>query len=112
MDEDEEEEDAEEEDELDEEEENDVFNKDLGRKLLGDTKHYCPVMLKEKGVLWPGMPECAAKYRERVYFFSSVECRQQFLDDPTQYLPVDRPLKVTLNILKTSSFELEAKNVL
>lgn len=34
---------------MEEEEENDVFNKDLGRKMFGDTKHYCPVMLKEKG---------------------------------------------------------------
>ena len=49
MDEDEEEEDAEEGEEIDEEEENDVFNKDLGRKQFGDTKHYCPVMLKETG---------------------------------------------------------------
>ena len=94
MDEDEEEEDLEEEEEFDEEDENDVFNKDLGRKQFGDTKHYCPVMLKEKGVLWPGVAEYAAKYRERVYFFSSLDCRRQFLDDPTQYLPVDRPLKV------------------
>ena len=44
------------------------------------------------------MPECAAKHRERVYFFSSIECRRQFLDDPTQYLPVHRPLKVNWNI--------------
>ena len=49
MDEDEEEEDAEEDEEIDEEDENDVFNKDLGKKQFGDTKHYCPVMLKEKG---------------------------------------------------------------
>jgi hypothetical protein len=51
MDEDEEEEDAdaEEDEEIDEEDEKDVFNKDLGKKLYGDTKHYCPVMLKEKG---------------------------------------------------------------
>lgn len=49
MDEDEEEEDAEEDEEIEEEDENDIFNKDLGRKQFGDTKHYCPVMLKEKG---------------------------------------------------------------
>ena len=50
MDEDEEEEDAEEDEEMDDEEDvNDVFNKDLGKKQFGDTKHYCPVMLKEKG---------------------------------------------------------------
>ena len=95
MDEDEEEEDAVDEDEeLVEEEENDVFNRDFGRKVFGDTKHYCPVMLKENGVLWPGVPECAAKYRERVYFFSTPDCRRQFLDDPTRYLPIDRPLQV------------------
>lgn len=94
MDEDEEEEDAEEDDEFDEEEDNDVFNKDLKRKLFGDTKHYCPVMLKERGVLWPGIPECAAKYRERVYYFSNSENRKMFIEDPTQYLPIDAPLKV------------------
>lgn len=49
MDEDEEEEDAEDDEEMEEEDENDIFNKDMGRKQFGDTKHYCPVMLKEKG---------------------------------------------------------------
>ena len=104
MDQDEEEEDAEEDDELDEEEDTDLFNREFRRKLFGDTKHFCPVMLKERGVLWPGVQECAAKYRERVYYFSNEECRRQFIQDPMQYLPIDRPLKVK----KYASFKYRA----
>ena len=91
MDQDEEEEDFAEEEEEEEEEEEDIYNKDK-KKIFGDTNHYCPVMLKEKFVLWPGIAECAAKYRERTYFFSSPESRGVFLDDPESFLPSNRPL--------------------
>lgn len=94
MDQDEEEEDFAEEEEEEEEEDDDIFNKDK-KKIFGDTKHYCPVMLKEKDVLWPGMSDCASKYRERTYFFSSLDARATFLDDPEVYLSVDKPLQVT-----------------
>ncbi len=97
MDQDEEEEDqaAAEEEEFDEEEdeEEDVFNKDK-QKPFGDTRHYCPVALKENCVLWPGQAECAAKYRERVYYFSTEDARVKFLDDPLKYLAAKEPLKV------------------
>ncbi|XP_067049308.1 adenylate kinase 9-like [Acropora muricata] len=92
MDQDEEEEDFGEEDEEEEEEEEDIFTRDK-KKIFGDTSHYCPVMLKDKSVLWPGIAECAAKYRERTYFFSSTEARATFLANPTSYLPIDRPLE-------------------
>lgn len=94
MDQDEEEEDFGEEDEEEEEEEEDIFIRDK-RKVFGDTSHYCPVMLKDKNVLWPGIAECAAKYRERTYFFSSTEARATFLANPASYLPIDRPLEVS-----------------
>ena len=69
MDQDEEEEDAEGEDEEDEDEEGEQFNREK-KKIFGDTRYYCPVLLKENNVLVPGLMECAAKYRERTYFFS------------------------------------------
>ena len=93
MDQDEEEEDIGEEDEEEEEEEDDLFNNDK-KKIYGDTNHYCPVMLKENFVLWPGMAECAAKYRERTYFFSSPEARATFLTGPDNYLAKEKPLQV------------------
>eukprot|EP00795_Rhopilema_esculentum_P017699 gene17699-9356_t len=94
MDQDEEEEDlAADEDEYDDDQDDeDVFNKEK-RKPFGDTKHYCPVALKESTVLWPGSPDCAAKYREKVYYFSSPEARTKFLDNPKGYLPDREPLK-------------------
>lgn len=93
MDQDEEEEDFAEEEEEEEEEEEDIYNKDK-KKIFGETNHYCPVMLKERNVLWPGIAECASKYRERTYFFSSPETRATFLDDPESFLPKDKPLEV------------------
>ena len=93
MDQDEEEEDFAEEEEEEEEEEEDIYNKDK-KKIFGDTNHYCPVMLKDKFVLWPGIAECAAKYRERTYFFSSTETRSTFLEDPESFIPNNKPLEV------------------
>ena len=93
MDQDEEEEDFAEEEEEEEEEEEDIYNKDK-KKIFGDTNHFCPVMLKERNVLWPGIAECAAKYRERTYFFSSPEARTTFLDDPESFIPSEKPLEV------------------
>ena len=94
MDQDEEEEDFAEEEEEEEEEEEDIYTKDK-KKIFGDTSQFCPVMLREKNVLWPGIAECAAKYRERTYFFSSPEARATFLEDPDSFLPQDKPLEVS-----------------
>ena len=96
MDQDEEEEDmADDEDEDYEEEEEDMFNKEK-KKPFGDTRNYCPVALKDDNVLWPGSPEFAAKYRERVYYFSSPEARKKFLDSPKEFLAKNEPLKVSV----------------
>ena len=59
------------------------------RKHLGDTSFYCPVILKEKGVLWPGNPEISAKFREKVYYLSSYEARERFVHEPAKYVSKD-----------------------
>ena len=49
------------------------------RKPWGDTAHFCPVALKEQGVLWPGNEEYALRYctsrgdcqRQHVYRLSN-----------------------------------------
>lgn len=64
------------------------------KKTLGDTNYFCPVVLKENGVLWPGNPEIAARYREKNYYMSSNENRDKFLLDPEIYLPKDKPFTV------------------
>ena len=64
------------------------------KKPLGDTNHYCPVALKETSVLFPGNPEVAAKYREKVYYFSSNDARDKFLANPEEFLPRNGPPKV------------------
>jgi len=61
------------------------------KKQLGDTSFYCPVSLTEKGVLWPGDPECSAKYREKIYYFADETAREKFLATPDAFLPKDSP---------------------
>ena len=64
------------------------------KKQLGDLNYYCPVALQDKGVLWPGNPEVAAKFREKIYYLSTPEARDKFLEDPTVFLPKDKPFNV------------------
>ncbi|XP_016073041.1 PREDICTED: adenylate kinase 9 [Miniopterus natalensis] len=87
---------AEVEEELEEEEEEEEENEDRvkeKKRHFGDTKHFCPVVLKENFVLQPGNPEEAAKYREKVYYFSSPEAKDKFLDHPQEYVAHNEPLK-------------------
>ncbi|KAI4567298.1 hypothetical protein MJG53_008876 [Ovis ammon polii x Ovis aries] len=82
--------------ELEEEEEEEEENEDTikeKKRHLGDTKHFCPVALKENFVLQPGTPEEAAKYREKIYYFSSPEAKEKFLEQPEEYVAHDEPLK-------------------
>ena len=65
------------------------------KKQFGDTKHFCPVQYKESYVLWPGNPEIGAKYREKVYYFSSTEARDKYLAEPTLYVAKGKPFKVS-----------------
>ena len=98
MDQDEEEEDlADDDDESEEEEdEEDIFIKEK-KKPFGDTRNYCPVALKDDNVLWPGSPEFAAKYREKVYYFSTPDARTKFLGSPKEFLAENEPLKVSVS---------------
>ncbi|XP_069370668.1 adenylate kinase 9 [Paralichthys olivaceus] len=63
------------------------------KRLLGDTHHFCPVALKNQNVLWPCTGEIAAKYREKIFYFSSTEARDAFLRNPTQFVAKTEPLK-------------------
>ncbi|KAJ8788678.1 hypothetical protein J1605_022423 [Eschrichtius robustus] len=78
--------------EEEEEEENEDRIKEK-RRHLGDTKHFCPVALKENFILQPGSTEEAAKYREKIYYFSSPEAKEKFLEQPEDYVAHDEPLK-------------------
>lgn len=61
---------------------------------MGDTKHFCPVVLKENFVLQPGSTEEAVKYREKIYYFSTPEAKEKFLEHPEDYVSQNEPLKV------------------
>ncbi|XP_042746128.1 adenylate kinase 9 [Lagopus leucura] len=63
------------------------------KRHMGDTKHFCPVSLKEDYVLYPGLPEHAAKYREKIYYFSNLEYREKFLKNPEEYVAHKEPLQ-------------------
>ncbi|XP_064400448.1 adenylate kinase 9-like [Halichondria panicea] len=58
----------------------------LKKKPWGDTRHFCPVALAEKGVLWPGSQDYALRYREKLYFFSTEEAKDLFAADPMKFL--------------------------
>ncbi|MEQ2181063.1 hypothetical protein GOODEAATRI_007501, partial [Goodea atripinnis] len=63
------------------------------QRLLGDTKHFCPVALKNNNVLWPSTDKISAKYRERTYYFSTLEARESFLQNPAQFVAQREPLQ-------------------
>lgn len=68
-----------------------------GRKNFGETRHFCPVTLKERRILHPGTPEAAVRYREQTYFFVSTDARAQFLENPDMFLSDGKPLQVRLD---------------
>ncbi|XP_029398437.1 adenylate kinase 9 [Mus pahari] len=84
--------DEEQEEEEEEEEEGEEKIKE-NRRHLGDTKHFCPVVLKENFVLQPGNPDEAVKYREKIYYFSTAEAKEKFLEHPEDYVSQNEPLK-------------------
>ena len=71
------------------------------KKPLGDTNFYCPVSLTERGVLWPGDPECSAKFREKIYYFADESAREKFLATPEAFLPKDSPPVVCFGVYVT-----------
>ncbi|KAG7316817.1 hypothetical protein KOW79_020358 [Hemibagrus wyckioides] len=62
-------------------------------RWLGDTSKYCPVVLQEKGTLVPCTNDIAAKYREKVYYFSSSKAWEKFMQMPEMYAPTTQLLK-------------------
>ncbi|XP_054030004.1 adenylate kinase 9 [Dryobates pubescens] len=87
-----EDEEAEEQENEDEEEEDEDKIKEKKRHM-GDTKHFCPVSLKENFVLCPGLSEHAAKYQEKLYYFSTSEHREKFLKNPEDYVAHSEPVQ-------------------
>ncbi|XP_068273051.1 adenylate kinase 9 [Nyctibius grandis] len=85
-----EEEEAEEDENEDEEDEEKTKEK---KRHMGDTKHFCPVSLKENFVLYPGLHEHAAKYQEKFYYFSTSEYRDKFLKNPEEYVAHNEPIE-------------------
>ncbi|NXN17390.1 KAD9 kinase, partial [Indicator maculatus] len=63
------------------------------KRHMGDTKHFCPVSLKENFVLCPGLYEHAAKYQEKLYYFSTSEHREKFLKNPEDYVAHNEPIQ-------------------
>nr|XP_032603164.2 adenylate kinase 9 isoform X3 [Taeniopygia guttata] len=90
-----EEEEGEEEEEKGEEgeEEEDEETIQQKKRHMGDTNHFCPVSLKENFVLYPGLQEYAAKYKEKIYYFSTSEYRDKFLKNPEEYVAHNEPLQ-------------------
>ncbi|XP_076189503.1 adenylate kinase 9 isoform X2 [Aptenodytes patagonicus] len=85
-----EDEEVEEEENEDEEDEEKTKEK---KRHMGDTKHFCPVSLKENFVLYPGLYEHAAKYQEKIYYFSTSEYRDKFLKNPEEYVAHNEPIQ-------------------
>ncbi|KAM6271701.1 adenylate kinase 9 [Spheniscus humboldti] len=85
-----EDEEVEEEENEDEEDEEKTKEK---KRHMGDTKHFCPVSLKENFVLYPGLYEHAAKYQEKIYYFSTSEFRDKFLKNPEEYVSHNEPIQ-------------------
>uniref|UniRef100_A0A8C1UAR6 Adenylate kinase 9 n=1 Tax=Cyprinus carpio TaxID=7962 RepID=A0A8C1UAR6_CYPCA len=78
---------------VNEEEEQESEEDGSFKRHLGDTKHFCPVVLKERGMLQPCLDEYAAKYRDKVYYFSSTEAQEKFLQNPELYISNTQLLK-------------------
>ncbi|XP_024146530.1 adenylate kinase 9 isoform X1 [Oryzias melastigma] len=89
---------------VDQEEEEEENNSDISaaeeedmhpkaKRLLGDTKHFCPVALKNHNVLHPCTDDIAARYRDRTFYFSSQEARDSFLQNPAHFVAHSEPLK-------------------
>ncbi|XP_042310178.1 adenylate kinase 9 isoform X2 [Sceloporus undulatus] len=89
----EEEEEEDEDEDTDEEEEEDEEKVAMKKRHMGDTKHFCPVVLKENFILHPGFTENTAKYKEKYYYFANPENRDNFLEKPEEFVSHNEPLK-------------------
>ncbi|XP_028996681.1 adenylate kinase 9 [Betta splendens] len=66
---------------------------DRPRRVLGDTCHFCPVVLKTHNALWPCTDTVAATYRDKTFYFSSLDARDAFIQNPAQFVAQSEPLK-------------------
>ncbi|XP_014328191.1 adenylate kinase 9 isoform X2 [Xiphophorus maculatus] len=80
-------------DETEDEEDEDEDFEPTSKRLLGDTKHFCPVAFKNNNVLWPVADRISSKYRERTYYFSTIEARDSFIENPDQFVTQGELLK-------------------
>jgi YHS domain-containing protein len=88
--------------EEEEEDEDRVYDPSAREKTVsfGETSHYCPVVLKDRGILQPGNAEIQSRFREKFYRFSSEEARNSFIENPELYLPSSRKrLEVCFNLI-------------
>ncbi|VDO91502.1 unnamed protein product, partial [Schistosoma mattheei] len=72
-----------------EEEEGEEEESDSSRNLqknLGLTSYFCPVTLREYGVLRAGDPEIVAVHQNLIYYFSNEEARSKFMENPNVIL--------------------------
>ncbi|XP_026878248.2 adenylate kinase 9 isoform X1 [Electrophorus electricus] len=82
-----------EEEEGDDEEAQEAEEGSSTNRWFGDTQLFCPVVLRERGILAPCTHDFTAKYRERVYRLSSAEARDKFLQHPECYTSTTELLK-------------------
>ncbi|KAM4529308.1 adenylate kinase 9 [Fundulus diaphanus] len=82
-----------EEDGSDNDEEEEEVGESTVKSLLGDTKHFCPVALKNNNVLRPSTDTFSAKYRERIYYFSTLDARESFIQNPAHFVSQREPLQ-------------------
>ena len=61
-------------------------------KPWGDTRRFCPVSLRQSGVLAPGREELALRYRGRLYQFLSQEAKDAFALSPDTFIADTGPL--------------------
>lgn len=56
------------------------------QKNLGLTSYFCPVTLREYGVLRAGDPEIVAVHQNLIYYFCNEEARSKFMENPNVIL--------------------------
>ena len=66
------------------------------RRGLTGFKGFCPVMLRDHRELVNAKLEHTVEYAGRQYWFSSATARQQFIADPTAYIPARNGIDVVL----------------
>ncbi|XP_077566613.1 adenylate kinase 9 [Stigmatopora nigra] len=74
-------------------EDSESFGDSNSKRAFGDAYHFCPIVLKKQNALVPCTDEISAKYREKVYYFSSMDARELFMLTPEQFVGQTELLK-------------------